>query len=146
MVDDPLLLGQRVVAILETGQRDATYKLATLMGLIEHCIENLPPASEDRLQVPLPDLAHRVLAIYWRQVRTFDGHVLRQRRTGSKARIIDATQDLRAAVGAGNSGLSLEVAKVRAPRTIGPLSTKIVIAFGQATAAPAAEAARRNNE
>lgn len=30
MMDDPLLLGQRVVAILETGQRDATYKLATL--------------------------------------------------------------------------------------------------------------------
>lgn len=32
---DPLLLGQRVVAILETGQRDATYKLATLMALID---------------------------------------------------------------------------------------------------------------
>ena len=42
MDDDPLLLGQRVVAILETGLRTATYKLATLMALIEHCIENLP--------------------------------------------------------------------------------------------------------
>lgn len=91
MADDPLLLGQRVVAILETGQRDATYKLATLLALIEHCIENLPPAPDDRLRVPIADLAHRVLAIYWRQVRTFDGHVLSQRRTGSKARIIDAT-------------------------------------------------------
>ena len=30
---DPLLLGQRVVAILETGLRTATYKLATLMAL-----------------------------------------------------------------------------------------------------------------
>ena len=39
---DPLLIGQRIVAILETGQRDATYKLATLMALIDHCIENLP--------------------------------------------------------------------------------------------------------
>jgi hypothetical protein len=42
MDNDPLLLGQRVVAILETGLRTATYKLATLMALIEHCIENLP--------------------------------------------------------------------------------------------------------
>jgi hypothetical protein len=39
---DPLLLGPRVVAILETGLRTATYKLATLMALIEHCLENLP--------------------------------------------------------------------------------------------------------
>ena len=45
---DPLLLGQRVVAILETGLRTATYKLATLMALIEHCIENLPAAPERR--------------------------------------------------------------------------------------------------
>ncbi|AIY48209.1 HNH endonuclease domain-containing protein [Mycolicibacterium fortuitum] len=130
-MDDPLLLGQRVVAILETGQRDATYKLATLMGLIEHCIENLPPEPDDRLRVPLPDLAHRVLGIYWRQVRTFDGHVLRQRRTGSKARIIDATLELRAAAGAGNGGLSLELAKVRAPTDYQAAIDKIVIAMAK---------------
>ena len=39
---DPLRLGQRVVAMLETGLRTATYKLATLMALLEHCIENTP--------------------------------------------------------------------------------------------------------
>ena len=126
-----MLLGQRVVAILETGQRDATYKLATLMALIEHCIENLPPAPEDPLRVPIPDLAHRVLAIYWRQVRTFDGHVLSQRRTGSKARIIDATVELRAATCAGNGGLSLEMAKVRAPEDYRVAIDKIVIALAK---------------
>ena len=51
---DPLLLGQRVVAILETGQRDATYKLATLMALIEHCIENLPERSDNPFRVAIP--------------------------------------------------------------------------------------------
>jgi hypothetical protein len=76
-VGDPLLLGQRVVAILETGVRTATYKLATLMALIDHCIENLPDASADMLQVPIPELARRALEIYWRQVRPFDGHELR---------------------------------------------------------------------
>lgn len=131
MADDPLLLGQRVVAILETGQRDATYKLATLLALIEHCIENLPPAPDDRLRVPIADLAHRVLAIYWRQVRTFDGHVLSQRRTGSKARIIDATLELRAAAGAGNTGLSLEMAKARAPEDYRAAIDKIVIALAK---------------
>lgn len=42
--DDPLVLGQHVVAILKTGHRDAKHKLATLMGLIERCIDNPPPA------------------------------------------------------------------------------------------------------
>ena len=53
-VADPLLLGQRVVAILETGLRTATYKLATLMALIDHCIENLPDGADDELAVPIP--------------------------------------------------------------------------------------------
>lgn len=97
MQADALLLGQRVVAILETGMRTATYKLATLMALIEHCIENLPPQPADTLRVPIPDLAHRVLELYWRQVRPFEGHELRQS-TGERARIPNAVLALRAAV------------------------------------------------
>lgn len=111
---DPLLLGQRVVAILETGLRTATYKLATLMALIEHCIENLPARSGDVLRVPIPDLAHRVLEIYWQQVRPFDGHELHQS-TQPRARILTATKVLREAGAVGHTGLSVEIAKVRAP-------------------------------
>src|SRR5690349_7455894 len=93
---DPLLLGQRVVAILESGQRVATYKLATLMALVDHCIENLPERPADSLTVPIPDLAHRVLQLYWRQVRPFEGHDLRQS-SGEKERIPRAVRALRAA-------------------------------------------------
>ena len=128
---DPLLLGQRVVAILETGQRDATYKLATLMALIEHCIENLPDRSEDTIEVLIPDLAHRVLSIYWQQVRPFEGHDLVQRRTGAKSRIIDATKELRAAGGIGNRGLSLDVAVMRNPQAYQKAIDKIVMALAK---------------
>lgn len=92
--EDPLLLGQRVVAVLETGLRTATYKLATLMALIDHCIENLPARPADPLAVPIPDLAHRVLEIYWQQVLPFDGHELRQS-TQPRARILIAADQLR---------------------------------------------------
>src|SRR5215469_441176 len=95
---DPLFLGQRVVAILETGLRTATYKLATLMALIDHCIENMPERPGDALRVPIPDLADRVLEIYWQQVRPFDGHELRQS-TQPRARILIATNVLREAAG-----------------------------------------------
>ncbi len=107
---DPLLLGQRVVAILETGARVATYKLATLMALIDHCIENLPAHPSDSLTVPIPDLAHRVLELYWRQVRPFEGHELRQS-TSNRERIPRAVRELRAA----SAGSSLSVAMTTAP-------------------------------
>ncbi|MFM8856974.1 MAG: HNH endonuclease [Actinomycetota bacterium] len=128
---DPLLIGQRIVAILETGQRDATYKLATLMALIGHCIENLPEHPEDALRVPLPELAHRALALYWPQVRPFHGQELRQRRTGSIARIPDAARALRQAAGAGSSGLSLEVAMQRAPVAYRRAVAKINLALAK---------------
>jgi len=126
---DPLRLGQRVVAILETGQRDATYKLATLMALIEHSIENLPVGPDDKLVVPIPAIAHRVLAIYWRQVRPFEGHDLAQRRTGTKTRIIDATKELRNAARVGNSNLSLEVAMLRAPADYNRTIDRVALAL-----------------
>lgn len=108
---DPLLLGQRVVAILETGVRVATYKLATLMALIDHCIENLPQQAADPLAVSIPELAHRVLELYWRQVRPFEGHDLRQS-SGEKERIPRAVRALRAA----SPGTSLSVAMTAAPQ------------------------------
>ena len=129
MPDDPLLLGQRVVAILEQGQRDATYKLATLMSLIEHSIENLPPHPDDPLTVPIPELAHRVLSLYWHQVRPFQGHDLAQRRTGSKTRIIDAAKALREASKANNSRMSLETAMLRAPAAYEVAVDRIALAL-----------------
>lgn len=111
---DPLLLGQRLVAVLETGLRTATYKLATLMSLIEHCLENMPEDPASSLDVPLPALAHRVLEIYWPQVRPFDGHELRQS-TQPRARIPAAVTMLRAAAGVGDHSWSVDVARLRAP-------------------------------
>lgn len=131
VVIDPLLLGQRIVAILETGQRDATYKLATLMALIDHCIENLPARAEDVLRVPIPELAHRVLALYWPQVRPFEGQELRQRRTGAIARIPAAAKSLRDATGSGNSGLSLDIAMLRSPKEYQATVDKIVLALAK---------------
>src|SRR5271156_6195655 len=86
---DPLLLGQRVVAILETGRRTATYKLATLMALVDYCTEHLPFDERATLDVSVRDLAARVLDLYWYQVRPFEERELRQVK-GSKANILDA--------------------------------------------------------
>jgi len=125
---DPLLLGQRVVAILETGLRTATYKLATLMALIEHCIEHLPERPGDAVGVPLAELAHRVLEIYWQQVRPFDGHELRQS-TQPRARILMATDRLRAASGRATG--SVDVARLRAPAVYARAIDEITLCLAQ---------------
>ena len=78
---DPLALGQRVVAILQTGRRTATYKLATLMALIDHCVEHLPDEPQDSLVVPIKELAERVLEAYWHQVLPFEGDELNSPRS-----------------------------------------------------------------
>src|SRR6202008_4003826 len=127
---DPLLLGQRVVAILETGLRTATYKLATLMALIGHCIENMPERPGDVLRVPIPELAHRVLEIYWQQVRPFDGHELRQS-TQPRARILIATNALRQAARIERTTMSVEIARLRAPAAYQLAIDDIVLCLAQ---------------
>ena len=127
---DPLLLGQRVVAILETGLRTATYKLATLMALIDHCIENMPERSGDVLRVPIPDLGHRVLEIYWQQVRPFDGHELRQS-TQPRARILIATNALREAARVKRTSVSVDIARLRAPAAYRSAIDEITLCLAQ---------------
>ena len=127
---DPLLLGQRVVAILETGLRTATYKLATLMALIDFSIEHIPEDSEAPLEVPIPELAHRVLELYWRQVRPFDGRDLRQS-TQLRARIPRAALNLRAAARIGAAGTSLAVAASRAPTSYQGVIDEITLCLAQ---------------
>jgi hypothetical protein len=48
------------------------------------------------LEVPIPDVAYRVLGLYWRQVTPFEGEQLRQS-TQTRARIPQAALNLRAA-------------------------------------------------
>ena len=58
---DPLALGQRVVAVLETGARTATYKLAVLSALVGFCVEHLPADPAAALDVRIDALAERVI-------------------------------------------------------------------------------------
>lgn len=128
---DPVLLGQRIVGILETGLRTATYKLATLMALIDQAIEHVPARESDLLTVPIPDLAERVLALYWPQVRPFEGRELRQS-TQPRARIVRAARTLRAEAGIdAASGTSLPVAAVRAPDAFETAINEVTLCLAQ---------------
>jgi hypothetical protein len=89
---DPLALGQRVVGVLETGRRTATYRLATLTALVDYCVEYLPENPDDALTVPIISLAELVLETYWRQVAPLQGY---GQLSQSNVRILRAVQRLR---------------------------------------------------
>jgi hypothetical protein len=97
------------------------------MALIDYCIEHLPENPADTLPVPIPDLAHRVLEIYWRQVRPFEGQELRQS-TQPRARILAAANMFRSLAG---RSVSLEVAIVRAPAAYDAAIDEIALCLAQ---------------
>lgn len=127
---DPLALGQRLVAVLETGRRTATYKLATLMALMDHCIEHLPVDPDAELDVPIRDLAARVLEIYWQQVRPFEGSRVLKQSTQPVARILAQAERLRAATGVSGNG-GLDWARLRAPETYEQAISDVALTLAQ---------------
>jgi len=56
------VLVQRLLLIINEGKREATYKLALLLALIDWCTTN------NSRRVPTCELAEGVLALYWKQV------------------------------------------------------------------------------
>jgi hypothetical protein len=79
---EPITLASRVVTLFETGRRESTYKLATMMAIIDICVE-ADEAGDGTLAVPVNEIVHRLIAYYWPQARPFDNHaLLRQTKTG----------------------------------------------------------------
>ena len=127
---DPLALGQRVVAILQTGRRTATYKLATLMALMDLCVEHLPDAPQASLVAPINELAERVLEIYSQQVLPFEGVELRQS-TQPRAVILREALLLRTASKVGDRHTALAVARLRAPGAYATVVTAIALTLAR---------------
>lgn len=113
---DPLAIGQRLVAVLETGRRTATYKLASLMALIDYSIEHLREDPGAPMSVPIRDLAERVLDLYWAQVLPLEGATRLRQTTGSVARILRSVETLRERSGVAATRRSLGQARMQDPQ------------------------------
>lgn len=96
--EDPLSLGQKLVAVLEGGRRTSTYKLAVVLALLDLAVESVPEHSDDPVAIDLDQLTERVLAMYWRQIRPLDGERLRQSSDGRSA-ILPVVESLRKSAG-----------------------------------------------
>ncbi|GGF35540.1 HNH endonuclease [Williamsia phyllosphaerae] len=96
--EDPLSLGQKLVAVLEGGRRTSTYKLATILALLDLAVESVPEHPDDAVDIDLDALSERVLAMYWRQIRPIEGVQIRQSSDGRSA-ILAIVETLRTSTG-----------------------------------------------
>lgn len=90
---------QRILAILGSGRRSATYKPALLLALLELAVERAP-ADGGALVLPLCDVADRVLELYWPAARPYPGvHGVLRQTTMPNSRIGTAIAELKVTVG-----------------------------------------------
>ena len=66
-----IAVGVWIVNLIDTGSREATYKLAALLAICQHPTDRFPHDSEDGLHVPQEVLADRVIALDRRQREPF---------------------------------------------------------------------------
>jgi 5-methylcytosine-specific restriction endonuclease McrA len=109
-VTNPLAVGERIIALLDEGSFTATYKYAVLLGLLDLCLERGALAGEGALTLTTAQLAEKVLAEYWHQVRPLplgEGTIPRQNGRGSRdARIVRLIADYKERTGREWSGPS----------------------------------------
>ena len=113
-VTDPQTVFRNVIHVLDHGLRTSTYKLATMTAVIDLSAAHGFKSSADALELSLADLARTAIALYWDQLKPFNGAPLRQT-TQSGSRIFDAVASVRAAAKYPDDDLTLDRAVGLAP-------------------------------
>lgn len=95
-------LGVRLLDLVRGGARTTTYKPATLLALVEVLATHAGRDGRVPDRVPVRELAERVVALYWPQVRDFPGPrpYLKQSNDPNKgAVVLDAVRELHEVAG-----------------------------------------------
>jgi hypothetical protein len=95
-MNDPMVLGGKLLSLLEETNVTATYKPALLMSIIDYATE-----MGDIDEIPVSRLAERVIELYWPQtlVHPSSGLVLSQNQKGSQAKAVKEIVNFRAKTG-----------------------------------------------
>ena len=67
MADDGLVFAERLLSLLDATRYTATYKLASLLALIDVVAEHTEPTGSAPTEVKAKDIGRRVIELYWPQ-------------------------------------------------------------------------------
>lgn len=85
--EDPFAFAGKLLDLLRFGGFTATYKYAVLLALMDLCVE-FNARGGAPTTVTTPQLAEKVIEIYWPQTWPFEREVLRQSTSGGQAKIV----------------------------------------------------------
>jgi len=80
---EPVDVVQRVLQVLDDGTLTTTYKLAVLLALVELCFEETARDSPTGAVLTTPQLADKVIELYWPQARPYAGRDMALRQGAS---------------------------------------------------------------
>ncbi len=124
--DDAIRFAEKVLALLDRGSFNATYKYAVLLGLMDLCLEMTQRDGSPPAMVTTAQLAQKVVALYWPQAAPFvvkDDVVLQQNK-GSQAAIVGLIRDFRTWNG-GDAGTTLYRAQLERPKEYSKLLREV---------------------
>ena len=110
---------ERLLEVIDSGRRTATYKLALLLALLDLCARHSDARGRAPRLLQTRDIAGQVASLYWPQVIPYPvpgaagAEVLRQI-TGSRAAIVTAVSAFRS-VAEGAGATSWHLARLRLP-------------------------------
>ena len=112
----PIGFAEKLMTVLGEGRYTATYKYAVLLGLMDLCLEHSTASGAAPRSVATPQLAEKVLELYWHHTTPFPdptSRVLRQN-VGGQAELVSAIARFRERQ-AGDPSATLTRARIAAP-------------------------------
>ena len=102
MTADPMLVGEKLLGLLDDAALVSTYKPALLLALLDRVQERAGTPGSPANVVPVSELAERVAELYWPQTIAYPttGTILRQN-SGQQAKIVQRLVHYRHQVNAG---------------------------------------------
>jgi len=112
--DDALAFAEQLLTLLDEGSFVSTYKFAVLLALMDLCFEHTNKHGAPPPMVTTPQLAVKVVELFWAQSRGFEGGDRLQQNAGPKpAKVLRLIEEFR--VACGDPSATLFKARLRAP-------------------------------
>ena len=71
VADDAVQFAEQLLSLVDTGRTSSTYKLATLLALIDVAVESTDPVDGAPTRIRAKRVAERVIELYWPQSATY---------------------------------------------------------------------------
>lgn len=122
--EDALRFAEQLLTLLDEGSFVSTYKFAVLLALMDLCFEHTNKHGEPPAMVTTPQLAAKVVELFWAQSRGFEGGARLQQNAGRKpAKVLRLIDEFR--VASGDPSATLHKARLRAPSAYAKLLREV---------------------